>query len=533
MAALLLLPLLLLVLSAALLTSAAADHWSSSAGSFVGRSGSLLILDGRPLYFVGCNAYWLTEEALRAEGRQRVERMMRTAASLGIRVIRTWAFRRHLPALGPDAGVQPPPPPPSVTPSAVGLSAAAVFTTASASAASAANSTPGGTADAPRPILDPGPISGSAGYPGRPRGLVWNETEFVGLDYVVQQAEAHGVRLILCLGNLWPAYVGPERFLDAATGGAAGMTVADFYAHPGAATLYGQHIRAVTGRVSALTGRRYRDTPAIMMWDVMNEPRCPGCSPGQLSAYRSWLAAQVALTASAAPRQLVCVGTEGFFADTHLAASPSPFPSHVSLNPGAGSSCEGEDWLDTSSLPGVDVGVIHTYWRQTEGIPACGWSRMSFRQYLPFYLAYTWAHVTAAGRLGRPLLQQEFNIIATGGPRAECAEVAAASWVPTPLPSIWDQPARLARAANCTAPAGINASNTGTASPPPPPSTPSSPPATPPPPAVLDATGLRPEVLAEVLAGALHGSDPSLGDDADLLAIIANAAARLNALSDG
>lgn len=38
------------------------------------------------------------------------------------------------------------------------------------------------------------------------------------------------IKLVLALGNLWPAYKGPEQFLAMAEGSAAGKDIASFYA---------------------------------------------------------------------------------------------------------------------------------------------------------------------------------------------------------------------------------------------------------------------------------------------------------------
>ncbi|EFJ44485.1 hypothetical protein VOLCADRAFT_64710, partial [Volvox carteri f. nagariensis] len=235
---------------------------------FVERSGSQLLQGGRPFYFLGCNAYWLAEDALVPERRDRVDRALQLAQELGLRVVRLWAFSHQLPALGLD-----------------------------------------GT------------------------GLVWAEDKFVALDYIVRHAELYGIRLVLALGNLWPAYVAPELFLRAAnlTGRKSGaLTVADFYRDPGAREMFKRHIAAVTSRINVFSGVAYRDSPVIMMWDVMNEPRCPGCNSTELSAYRSWLYDMASYTKAAAPRQLVAMGTEGFFGNHPY----GNLPSYVSFNPG-------------------------------------------------------------------------------------------------------------------------------------------------------------------------------------------------------
>ncbi|KAG2423219.1 hypothetical protein HXX76_015476 [Chlamydomonas incerta] len=445
--------LAILLAAAAVLGSRGPDP---APDSFVTRSGPRLTLAGRPYHFLGFNAYQLTAQAAGenddgwpgdsgavAAGRARVEQLLGLAARLGLRAVRTWAFNHRLPGLNPawlqQQAQQAPGDGPSNTSSA------------SSSYLDCLTDTNGGSGCA-------------AGLP-----LVWDEAEFVGLDWVVAAAEAAGLRLVLALGNLWPAYVGPERFLRAAQllrppgGGSAGgappdpaaataglsarslvaadaaalqwagsYDIADFYCHPGARRLYAEHIRRVTGRVNTFTGRRYSDTPAIMMWDVMNEPRCPGCSSAQLSCYGEWMALMADTAAAAAPRQLRAMGTEGFFADadhSQLATAVGVGQPLAAHNPGVGSVCEGEDWVAASQLPGIDVAILHTYWRQTEGVPACGWSRMTWWQYLPWYLHYTALHVRLAGQLGRPLVQEEFNIISKRfSPQQRAQLFAAALW---------------------------------------------------------------------------------------------------------
>ncbi|GFH14503.1 uncharacterized protein HaLaN_10569, partial [Haematococcus lacustris] len=90
--------------------------------------------------------------------------------------------------------------------------------------------------------------------------------------------------------------------------------VLSFYSSPKARALYKQHITSVTSRVNSLTGVAYKDDPTIMGWDVMNEPRCPGCdSPTNKAFHTSWLQEMSDHVAAAAPKQLIMLGSEGFF----------------------------------------------------------------------------------------------------------------------------------------------------------------------------------------------------------------------------
>ncbi|MEW5305178.1 MAG: hypothetical protein WDW36_007739 [Sanguina aurantia] len=235
-------------------------------------------------------------------------------------------------------------------------------------------------------------------YDNGHHGLAYDETQFQILDYIVQSARNHGIKLILALGNLWPAYIGPEEYVKIATGSAGGKTVADFYSDSATRALYASHISTITARVNSYSKIAYRDDSTIMMWDIMNEPRCPGCTPAQLSVHKGWLYAMASHTKSSAPRQLVSPASEGYF-----------MHSNVQSNPGGGSSCEGEDFDTVSGASPVDVASAHIYWRQTEGVPGkpgTPWTHFTFERYMQWFSMYLGLHLGT----GKPLVIEEFNV---------------------------------------------------------------------------------------------------------------------------
>ncbi len=61
----------------------------------------------------------------------------------------------------------------------------------------------------------------------------YDAAQFRALDAVVASAAVHGVRLVLGLGNFWPAYLPPEQLLATAEGSAAGKDIAGFYVYAG------------------------------------------------------------------------------------------------------------------------------------------------------------------------------------------------------------------------------------------------------------------------------------------------------------
>ncbi len=118
-----------------------------------------------------------------------------------------------------------------------------------------------------------------------------------------------------------------------------------------------------------------RHNHACSMWDVFNEPRCPGClSASQQASHLAWLQEMGAHLHSQAPRQLVAAGTEGemrcvdgwvchfcsllflhtFYCNLNMIRLDRLLCKHIAgyfmdaanigWNPGAGASCEGEDW---------------------------------------------------------------------------------------------------------------------------------------------------------------------------------------------
>lgn len=227
--------------------------------------------------------------------------------------------------------------------------------------------------------------------PGSPFG----NDDFSLLDYAVASAARHNLRLILALGNTWKAYLGPEKWL----GDPAGKTIADFYAEEGARARYRAHIGRVTSRDNPLTGLAYGADPTILAYDVLNEPRCPGCGAGQMSKRDAWLDEMAAVVRENAPNQLIFMGSEGFY------GSGSP---HIDKNPGAGSACEGDSF--ESDAAKSSAATAHVYFRQVEGTPDRGWSKPGFDTYVPYLAARLDLHESVSSSLGKPLIIEEFGL---------------------------------------------------------------------------------------------------------------------------
>lgn len=106
-----------------------------------------------------------------------------------------------------------------------------------------------------------------------PEPGVYNETAFERLDYVVATAAEHDLRLVLALTNYWADFGG----MDAYVAWSPTATRRDeFYTDPDTTGRYRAFVEQLLTRTNTHTGVEYREDPTICLWELANEPRCPG-----------------------------------------------------------------------------------------------------------------------------------------------------------------------------------------------------------------------------------------------------------------
>ena len=154
-----------------------------------------------------------------------------------------------------------------------------------------------------------------------------DEDLLCGLDFLLAALGERGMHAVLYLTNFWdwsggmssynawtdggavPAIPDPARGWEALVG-----YTATFYANSAANELYRAQIHRLVTRTNAITGRVYRDEPAIMAWQLANEPR-PGLYGARgeknLPAFFSWLGETAAFIHAIDPNHLVSTGSEG------------------------------------------------------------------------------------------------------------------------------------------------------------------------------------------------------------------------------
>ena len=224
---------------------------------------------------------------------------------------------------------------------------------------------------------------------------VYNDTLLAGLDYLLMEMGKRRMVAVLYLNNAWEWSGGYGYYLEQAGCGKAPRPdeagydaymrfVSQYAANDAAHQLFYDYVRFIVGRTNRYTGMKYTDDPAIMSWQIGNEPRAFGTE--QLPAFEQWISEAAALLRSLDKNHLVSIGSEGAWG------------------------CEGDYgvWQRISADPNVDYCNVHLWpfnW---------GWARRdSLAADLPESCEnskeYIDRHLALCAGMGKPLVMEEFG----------------------------------------------------------------------------------------------------------------------------
>jgi mannan endo-1,4-beta-mannosidase len=214
--------------------------------------------------------------------------------------------------------------------------------------------------------------------------LAYDEVALRGLDLVLARAQAHGIRLVLPLGNYWDDYGGARQY--AAWAGLPSPRRGDprFFTDRAVVRHYGAHVAALLSRVSSVDGLRYGEHPAVLAWELLNEPRGDGLDRSG-AALRAWVDEIGSVVKAHAPGHLVGTGEEGL--------------------DGPGSS-----FALNSASPFVDYASVHLF-PEEWGVPSGALAG--------FGAAFIGRRAAQAAALSKPLLVGELGLRNDGLPLAE------------------------------------------------------------------------------------------------------------------
>lgn len=151
---------------------------------------------------------------------------------------------------------------------------------------------------------------------------VYNDTILAGLDYLLMEMGKRNMVAVLYLNNSWEWSGGYGFYLENAGAGKAPRPnevgyeaymsyASQFASNKKAHELFYDYVRFILGRTNRYTGKRYADDPAIMSWQIGNEPRA--FSREALPEFEAWLRECSSLIRSLDGNHLISVGSEGMW----------------------------------------------------------------------------------------------------------------------------------------------------------------------------------------------------------------------------
>lgn len=243
-----------------------------------------------------------------------------------------------------------------------------------------------------------GPISGvdRVGPALQPEQGKFDEGVIRGLDLVLAEMGKRDMKAVVFLSNNWEWSGGFQQYLTWNGRVPEDMrtrklirdeqrdVVAKFYGCEPCTRAYDVQAGYILDRKNSITGTRYVDDPTIMAWELANEPR--PMRPASNGAYAKWISETAAMIKSIDHNHLVTTGHEG--------------------------------WIGTESMPlfekvhsdkNIDYLTIHI-WAKNWGWFKGDKLAEDFDNVMEKAVSYIREHVTAAEKLGKPMVIEEFGL---------------------------------------------------------------------------------------------------------------------------
>lgn len=312
---------------------------------FVHIQNGAFALDGNEFQFAGTNAYYLPNY-IKIDPSV-VERTFNTFKAAGITVVRMWAFYD-----GYDCGYS--------------------------------------SIDSDENVIQTSPG-------------IYSEEALRDLDFIIARGKQQNIKFILPFINFWDELGGICQY-NTWAGASNPSTNMDFFlSNEDTQLWYRQYIHMLLNRVNTFTGVAYKDEPAILSWQIMNEGRYRGQNPEVL---RDWYREIAQFIKAIDPHHLVGTGEEGF--DHNM-------PSVYSINQYSNSyplrANEGTSYMLNTKIPEIDYGNAH--WYPSE----YGYGHTITENMLTAQNAWLTDHSIIAKRFGKPFLLGEYGFPGWGDER--------------------------------------------------------------------------------------------------------------------
>ena len=234
------------------------------------------------------------------------------------------------------------------------------------------------------------------GPPLQPRQGEFSEEVLAGLDLVLHEMGKRDMKAVVFLSNNWEWSGGFQQYLiwngkvpeelktRKLNWDEQRDVVSQFYGCAPCTEAYAKQANLLLDRVNRYSKKRYTEDPAIMAWELANEPR--PMRPAAAADYKRWVADVAALIKSKDKNHLVIVGHEGRMGTEDLKLFEE---IHADRN--------------------IDYLTIHIWpknWSWFKGHEVAA----DFEGVAEKTLAYVEEHLRVAEKLNKPLVLEEFGL---------------------------------------------------------------------------------------------------------------------------
>lgn len=236
----------------------------------------------------------------------------------------------------------------------------------------------------------------------QPQLGVYDEEMLVGLDFLLSEMGKRDMTAVIFLNNYWVwtggmsqymAWVNgtevPNPFLPQYEWNDFMRYSATFYSSNEAISAHQNYMDQLLNRTNTITGKPYIDDPAIMSWQLANEPR-PGNDASDstvIAAYIKWVDQTARYIKAHDPNHLVSTGNEGLAGSVWLESA----------------------YRDAHKLDHIDYMTFHL-WIKNWGWYDANNPEETYPEANRKALDYIDQHLVFAAKLGKPITLEEFGI---------------------------------------------------------------------------------------------------------------------------
>lgn len=254
-------------------------------------------------------------------------------------------------------------------------------------------------------------LAGGDGPQGQPQQIypslqeepgVYNDSLFVGLDFFMAEIAKRDMQAVLYLNNAWGWSGGYNVYLRWAArkeGKELGTWInsSEFYTNETAKQLFWDNVRNIVSRRNSITGKLYKDDPAIFSWQFANEPRPFSRDSATVDAFCDFIWKTASYIKSLDPNHMFSTGNEG-----SMGCNDGDLALAERLN----------------SCPDIDYVTIHI-WPSNWNWAHAATLQEDFRGAVFKTDNYIDGHIAICEKFRKPMVIEEFGFPRDGGELAD------------------------------------------------------------------------------------------------------------------